>query len=71
MFLTIEILLHVIIYPHARELFAFEKTSLQRSLHRESKRQEKWTMRNRKRGCKNFSDLYNATPSLKGINWQK
>ena len=70
--LTIEILLYVIIYPLAIELFAFQKESMC-DVNAEIKFvvRERWTIEDRKRGCKNFFDHYNATPSLEAIDCQK
>ncbi len=60
----IEILLYVIIYPLAIELFAFQNDRWPMCIQTQIRYWKRWTTADRKRGCKNFFDHYNATPSL-------
>jgi len=62
--LVTEILLYVIIYPLAIELFAFQNNRCAMLFRSEIQYWKRWTISDRKRSCKNFFDHYNATPSL-------
>ncbi len=69
--LMIKIFPYVIIYPLGRELFAFSKTEICDAIRDEYARLKRWTTLNGKRGCKNISHHYNASPSLKALIAQK
>jgi hypothetical protein len=63
----IKTFLYVIIYPLAIELFAFRKYRGAVVNPMTFGYLKRWTTLDRIRGCKNFCDHYNATPSLEAM----
>jgi hypothetical protein len=62
--LVIEILLYAIIYPLARELFAFQNDRCSITFNPNFTVEKHGPPSSEKGTCKNFFDHYNATPSL-------